>query len=82
MRFSEPPTYTVQELEHKARQFLAAQFGPDVPVPVDVDLLIEQLPGVDLDYWPGLRDNHGLEGMVCRNVETGELFSHESGNRC
>jgi hypothetical protein len=74
MRFSEPPTYTVQELEHKARQFLASQFGQDVPVPVDIDLLIEQLPGVDLDYWPGLRDNHGLEGMVCREVETGEVL--------
>ncbi len=58
MRFSEPPTYTVQELEQKARQFLAARFGQDVPIPVDVDLLIEHEAGVDLDYWPGLRDNH------------------------
>ena len=74
MRFSEPPTYAVQELEQKARQFLAAQFGQDVPIPVDVDLLIEHEAGVDLDYWPGLRDNHGLDGMVCQDVESGELL--------
>ena len=29
---------------------------------------------MDLDYWPDLRDNHGLEGMVCRDAESRELI--------
>ena len=74
MSLGEPPTYTVAELERKAQAFLREQLGDDVPIPVDVDLLLERIEGVDLDYWPALRANHGLEGMVARDVESGRLL--------
>ncbi len=74
MPFGEPPTYTVADLERRAQKFLHEQLGQDVPIPVDIDLLLEQVPEVDLDYWPGLRSNHGLEGMVARDVQKGSLY--------
>lgn len=70
----EPPTYDIPEIERLAREFLGQYFGSDIIVPVDVDLLVEQLDGVDLDYWPGLRANHGIEGMIARDPGTGRLF--------
>jgi hypothetical protein len=74
MPLGEPPTYDVATLERKAAEFLRTRFGQDVPIPVDVDLLLEQTAGVDLDVWPALRDNHGLEGMICRDAASGELI--------
>ena len=70
----DPSTYTAAELEQKAHDLLHEQFGAIFPIPVDVDLLLERTPGVDLDYWPGLRTNHGVDGMVMRDPDTGELF--------
>lgn len=76
MRLPEPPTYAIGEIERRAHEFLRERYGSNVPIPVDVDLLLEKLPGVVLDYWPALRANHGLDGMVLRNVESGELVVH------
>jgi hypothetical protein len=45
-----------------------------VPIPVDVELLIERIEGLDLDFWPALRENYGVEGGVWRDLDTGELF--------
>ncbi len=70
----EPPTYDVPEIERLAREFLGQHFGSDIIVPVDVDLLVERVDSVDLDYWPGLRANHGIEGMIARDPETSRLF--------
>jgi hypothetical protein len=57
-----------------AREFLGQHFGSDIIIPVDVDLLVERVDGVDLDYWPGLRANHGIEGMIARDPKTSLLF--------
>ncbi len=70
----EPPTYDALELERVAREFLGQHFGSDIIIPVDVDLLVERVDGVDLDYWPGLRANHRIEGMIARDPKTGLLF--------
>jgi hypothetical protein len=70
----EPPTYEVPELERLARELLGQYFGSDIIIPVDVDLFVERVDGVDLDYWPGLRANHGIEGMIARDPKTGRLF--------
>ena len=35
-------TYTVAELERLATDYLARHFGPDVLIPVDVDMLVEK----------------------------------------
>lgn len=70
----EPPTFDALELERLAREFLGQHFGSDIIIPVDVDLLVERVDGVDLDYWPGLRANHGIEGMIARDPKSGLLF--------
>ena len=70
----EPPTYSVAELEARASTFLAEHLGRPIPIPVDVEWLVETQDGVDLDHWPALRANHGVHGMVLRDVDTGQLF--------
>ena len=67
-----PPTPS-RQLEAKASQYLSDNFGTDVPIPVDIDLLVER-EGIDLDEWPKLRTNHGIEGGVWRDTDTGRLF--------
>ena len=42
-------TYSVAELERLARDYLAQNFGTDVLIPVDVDLLVEKAENVTLD---------------------------------
>jgi hypothetical protein len=71
--FDKVPTYSVRQLESKAGQYLADNFGPDIPIPVDIDLLVER-QGIDLDEWPKLQTNHGIEGGVWRDTATGRLF--------
>jgi len=66
--------YTVAELERRATDYLARQFGAEVLVPVDVDLLVEKAEGITLDVWPKLQSNHKVLGMVLRDVGSGALF--------
>jgi hypothetical protein len=33
-------------------------------MPVDVELLMERIEGLDLDYWPALRENYGVQEVV------------------
>lgn len=73
MPFDKLPTYSVSHLEKMAGQYLDNNFGPDIPIPVDIDLLVER-EGIDLDEWPKLRTNHGIEGGVWRDTESGRLF--------
>lgn len=56
------PTFGDDFLEREATQFLQTHLGPDLPIPVDMELLIERIEGLDLDYWPALRANYGIEG--------------------
>jgi hypothetical protein len=72
--FGDLPTFSDDFLEREATQFLQKHLGPDVPIPVDVELLIERIEGLDLDWWPALRQNYGVEGGVWRDADTGELF--------
>lgn len=73
MKFNNPPTYTVKQIENRAIQLLAEQLGQELTIPVDVELILERLDGVFFDIWPGLRGNHSVEGMVCRDTQTGEI---------
>ncbi len=56
-------TYPAAELERIASSYHEKN-SESVRIPVDIDLLLEQLPGVDLDCWPALQSNHGLLGMA------------------
>jgi Zn-dependent peptidase ImmA (M78 family) len=49
-------------------------------VPIDIDYIVEQLPGVDIDYYPALRDNYGLDGMVGTDLDTGEIVIYIDEN--
>jgi len=66
-------TYDVAELERIAHEQLS-KLGSGFTIPPDIDYIIEQLPGVDLDYYPALRDNYGLDGMVGLDLDTGEII--------
>jgi len=67
-------TYTAKEIERLGENYLEGHFGSAVPVPVDVDFLVEKSEGIDLDFYPKLRANYGILGGVWRDVDTGELF--------
>ena len=56
-----------------AADYLESQFGPAVPIPVDIDYLVEYAEGVDLDFYPGLKPNHLIVGGVWRDPDTGAL---------
>lgn len=66
-------TYSVAELERIAHEQLR-NLGSGLTIPLDVDYVIEQLPSADLDYYPALRDNYGLDGMVGVDLDTGEII--------
>jgi hypothetical protein len=74
MALPEPPIYTVREIELRAAQFLREKLGSDLEIPIDIDLLLERVHGVDLDVWPGLKANHGLLGLVARDPADGLLY--------
>ncbi len=65
-------TYTVAELERIAHEHLQ-RLPTSLSIPIDVDYIVEQLPGVDLDHYPFLRDNYGLDGMVGTDLDTTEI---------
>ena len=55
--------YTAAELEHIADKFHSGK-GGKFEIPVDIDFLLENTNGVELDIWPGLAANHNLMGMA------------------
>jgi len=62
------PRYSIQELERRAAEALATHLEGPLVVPVDVDLLAERLPGVELDLSPGILERFGLPGVVFRRA--------------
>ncbi|MFQ5881773.1 MAG: ImmA/IrrE family metallo-endopeptidase [Candidatus Methylomirabilales bacterium] len=74
MNLEEIPTYSAGELERIADRLLRERWQPEVVMPVDIDLLVEQEPGVVLDYRPGLEQAFGVVGAVVHYPE-GETFT-------
>jgi hypothetical protein len=68
------PSYTVNELERKATEFLRATWPQGIRIPVDVDFLMEKQEDTDFDYWPKLEANYGIVGAACRDLDTGRLL--------
>jgi Zn-dependent peptidase ImmA (M78 family) len=62
----EVPTYSVSAIEKRAADLLTRSWPAPVPIPVDVEYLLETQPGVLLDILPGLRDRAGVDGVVYR----------------
>jgi hypothetical protein len=73
VKFGRVPTYNVAEIEAKAADLLRQTFPSGLELSIDVEHVLESVPNVFFDLWPGLRGNHQVEGMVCRDTATGEL---------
>lgn len=72
-KFENVPIYQATAIEHRVRQLLTDTFGEPLELPIDVEIILESMPGVFFDIWPHLKENHCVEGMVCRDTLTGEL---------
>ena len=55
--------YSVNELEAIAERY-HRQMENGFSIPVDIDLIIETMPGVDLDIYPSLKANYDILGMT------------------
>ena len=60
------PTYTVSQLEHMAMALLKSRLKSPMTVPIDIDYILEQEPGVLLDYLPEIKRRFGVAGLVYR----------------
>ncbi len=69
----ELPVFTAAEIERRVSAYLRQKLGANLSIPIDVDFLVEGGEGIDLDEWPKLGTNHGIEGGIWRDAETGEL---------
>lgn len=67
------PEYTVRELEAIAVGILRQRFPAGVPIPVDIDLVVDTEPDVTLDVAPGLRDSCGAAGAVVAHPKEGRF---------
>jgi len=60
------PTYTASRLERMAITLLKGRIKGSTTVPIDIDFILEQEPGVLLDYIPGIKTRFGVAGVVYR----------------
>ena len=73
MRLARIPQYTVAALERRAEEMLRARCGWPPDIPVDIEFLVDQEPGVLLDILPGLRENFGVAGLVRHEPKTDQM---------
>lgn len=73
MRLTRVPRYSVTELERRAEELLRAHCGWPPPIPVDIEFLVDQEPGVLLDILPGLQAVCGVAGLVRYEAETDQM---------
>ncbi|MFH1764215.1 MAG: ImmA/IrrE family metallo-endopeptidase [Gemmatimonadota bacterium] len=51
-------------MEEIARDTLNQRFPAGIKTPIDIDLIIERTPGMDLDLLPGIQSRFGVSGVV------------------
>ena len=73
------PTYGDEELERRATDLLRGRYAAGIPVPVDVEWLLETTPGVDFDCYPALRANHAIDAGVWADKKEGRLLACVDG---
>jgi len=71
---TEFPEYTTKEIERRAANLLKAKCGQNPHPPIDLELLLESMPGVRLDIITNLRLRHNVEGCVCKELESGLIY--------
>jgi hypothetical protein len=69
----ELPVFQAAEIERRASAYLLQKLGYDPAIPIDIDFLVESGEKLDLEDYPGLRANYGIEGGVWKDLETGSL---------
>ncbi|MFQ5902415.1 MAG: ImmA/IrrE family metallo-endopeptidase [Candidatus Binatia bacterium] len=69
MNPEEIPTYSAGELERIADRLLRQREQPELVIPIDIDVLVEQESGVILDYRLGLEQTFGVVGVVVHYPE-------------
>ena len=73
MRLTRIPRYTAAELERRAEDLVRTRCGWPPDLPVDVEFLVDQEPGVLLDILPGLRATCGVAGLLRYEPETNRM---------
>ncbi len=66
------PRYTTTQIEDAARRLLCERFPAGIPIPVDVDYLLEAEPGITLDIQPGLSEQ-GVPGLILNHPAERQL---------
>lgn len=64
MRLTKIPRYSAAELERRAEELLRSRCGWPPAIPVDIEALVDQEPGVVLDILPGLKEICGVAGLA------------------
>jgi Zn-dependent peptidase ImmA (M78 family) len=73
-------TYQAADLERIATQ-IHRDNEDTFCIPVDVDLILENMHGIDLDIYPCLEDNYGLAGMTGIDLDRpGMIFVYVDEN--
>lgn len=73
MRFPAARAYLAGELERRAEEVLRARLPWPPPIPVEIEVLVEQEPGVLLDVLQGLKGQCGVIGLVRHEPEANLL---------
>jgi len=69
------PTYTASRLERMAITLLKGRIKGSTTVPIDIDFILEQEPGVLLDYIPGIKTRFGVAGwFIGKTINALELL--------
>jgi len=69
------PTYTASRLERMAITLLKGRIKGSTTVPIDIDFILEQEPGVLLDYIPGIKTRFGVaDWFIGKTINALELL--------
>ncbi|MBI2116111.1 MAG: hypothetical protein HYT85_13640 [candidate division NC10 bacterium] len=70
MRLTKVPRYSATELERRAETLLRDRYGWPPTIPVDIESLVDQEPGLLLDILPGLQELCGVAGLARYEPDT------------
>jgi len=70
VRLTKVPRYSAAELERRAEELLRRCCGWPPSIPVDIEFLVAEEPGVLLDILPALQDMCGVAGLARYEPET------------
>ncbi len=68
-------TYTAKELEQiAAEQIRRLKERGDLSIPVDIEMIVEQFHGIEIDVHRGLKERHHVWGVVGRLLESDKML--------